>query len=214
MQEMKYTEEIFRKYGRIYDEGKVIFREGEPGNEMFIIIEGKVKITKSAGNLEKTLMILGNGDFFGEMALVDDKPRSASAIALTTCKLIALDKNTFKSVILNNPSFAYKVILKMSERLREADKQIEELLKYDKRTRIIKSIAEAFEQKEYSKLSDLVKDVSDLVGVSESEVLSVIRELVNSSVIGLKAGKITINKEELKRIYKFLYFSKPHYEAD
>jgi len=211
---MKYTEEIFKKYGRIYDEGKVIFREGEPGNEMFIIIEGKVKITKSAGNLEKTLMILGNGDFFGEMALVDDKPRSASAIALTTCKLIALDKNTFKNVILNNPSFAYKVILKMSERLREADKQIEELLKYDKRTRIIKSIAEAFEQKEYSKLSDLVKDVSDLVGVSESEVLSVIRELVNSSVIGLKAGKITINKEELKRIYKFLSFSKPHYEAD
>ncbi len=214
MQETNYSEEIFKKYGRIYDEGKVIFREGEPGNEMFIIIEGKVKITKNVGNLEKTLMILGKGDFFGEMAIVDEKPRSASAIALTTCKLIALDKNTFKNIILNNPNFAYKVILKMSERLREADKQIEELLKYDKRTRIIKSISEAFEQKEYSKLSDLVKDVSNLVGVSESEVLSVIRELVNSSVIDLKAGKITINKEELKRIYKFLYFSKPHYEAD
>jgi len=214
MQELNYSDELIRKYGRIYDEGKVIFREGEPGNEMFIIIEGEVKITKKAGNLEKTLMILRSGDFFGEMALVDDKPRSASAIAMITCKLIALDKNTFKSVILNNPNFAYKVILKMSERLREADKQIEELLKYDKRTRIIKNIVEAPEHKEYSKLSDLVKDIANLVGVSESEVLSVIRELVNSSVLGLKTGKITINKEELKRIYKFLSLSKPHYEAD
>jgi CRP-like cAMP-binding protein len=48
MQEMKYTEEIFKKYGRIYDEGKVIFREGEPGNEMFIIIEGKVEMVTSS----------------------------------------------------------------------------------------------------------------------------------------------------------------------
>ncbi|MGB9620872.1 MAG: Crp/Fnr family transcriptional regulator [Brevinematia bacterium] len=204
--------EFFKKHGKIYDEGKVIFNEGDYGKEMFIIVEGKVKIVKKVGNIEKVLMVLDKGDFFGEMALVEDKPRSASAIALTTCKLIVIDKNLLKSLIMRNPEFAYKMIIKMSQRIRETNKQIEEMIKYDAKTRIINELVKSLTEKNYKEFSKLIEDVSGFVGVSKEEVSQTIRELVSSGVITLRGGMISFNKDEMYKISKFLNISRPKYE--
>ncbi|MGC8964997.1 MAG: Crp/Fnr family transcriptional regulator [Brevinematia bacterium] len=204
--------EFFKKHGKIYDEGKVIFNEGDYGKEMFIIVEGKVKIVKKVGNIEKVLMVLDKGDFFGEMALVEDKPRSASAIALTTCKLIVIDKNLLKSLIMRNPEFAYKMIIKMSQRIRETNKQIEEMIKYDAKTRIINELVKSLTEKNYKEFSKLIEDVSGFVGVSKEDVSQTIRELVSSGVITLRGGMISFNKDEMYKISKFLNISRPKYE--
>jgi CRP-like cAMP-binding protein len=179
---------------------------------MFIIVEGKVKIVKKVGNIEKVLMVLDKGDFFGEMALVEDKPRSASAIALTTCKLIVIDKNLLKSLIMRNPEFAYKMIIKMSQRIRETNKQIEEMIKYDAKTRIINELVKSLTEKNYKEFSKLIEDVSGFVGVSKEEVSQTIRELVSSGVITLRGGMISFNKDEMYKISKFLNISRPKYE--
>ncbi|HEC79855.1 MAG TPA: cyclic nucleotide-binding domain-containing protein, partial [Firmicutes bacterium] len=78
---MELGEEVFEKYGKVYKNGEVICKEGDKGDSMYIIYEGAVKITKRAHDKETTLAVLKEGDFFGEMAIIDREPRSASAIA-------------------------------------------------------------------------------------------------------------------------------------
>ena len=81
------------------ESGEVLFDEGEKGDVMYLIREGKIKITKGKGEDEKVLAILKEGDFFGEMAIIDGSPRSAGAIAASTVSLLVIDKETFKSKI-------------------------------------------------------------------------------------------------------------------
>src|SRR5271170_6015420 len=132
---MSSEQEIFEKCGRTYNNNDVIFREGDMGNEMFIIQSGKVKITKQLKDgVEKTLVILGPGDFFGEMAVIDKDVRSANAIAIEPSRLIALDEELFEAHIQTNPKIVKKILKILSSRLRDANQQIADLMiKNDKR---------------------------------------------------------------------------------
>ena len=97
-----------------YSQGSLIFKEGDQSDEMFIVIEGEVKILKGG----KRLVVLKNGQIFGEMALVDKSPRSASAVAKTDCKIVPVDEKQFTDMIQNTPIFALFVMRIMAERLR------------------------------------------------------------------------------------------------
>ena len=103
---MGSEQEIFDRYGRTYNAGDVIFHEGDAGAEMFIIQSGKVKITKLVkGGVEKTLVILGPGDFFGEMALLDKSPRSATVECAEDSQVFVLLSDQFNEVSSGNPEF-------------------------------------------------------------------------------------------------------------
>lgn len=101
----------------LYEDGQIIFLEHEPGNELYIIQEGKVKITKLVGNNEVLLAVLKKGDIFGEMALLDNKPRSASAIAFGPTKLMAINRANFEPTVQAHPEIASKIIELLSERI-------------------------------------------------------------------------------------------------
>ena len=98
-----------------YPKGSVIFKEGDQSKEMYIVIEGDVKILKR----DTRIAAVGKGQIFGEMALVDKSPRSASAVALTDCKLAAVDERQFITMVQNTPDFALQVMRIMVERLRD-----------------------------------------------------------------------------------------------
>ena len=101
---MSSEQEIFEKCGRTYNPNDYVFREGDVGNEMFIIQTGKVMITKQLKSGEsKTLAVLGPGDSFGEMAVIDKDVRSANAIAMEPSRLIALDEEVFEIHMQSNP---------------------------------------------------------------------------------------------------------------
>jgi len=125
---MKLGEEVYNKFGKAYKDGQVVFREGETGDKMYIVHEGEVRITKQVQDKETTLAILGEGEFFGEMAIIDNLPRSASAISEGDSKLIILDQEIFENQIKNNPKIIMSILKKMSKRLRDADRQIKTLL--------------------------------------------------------------------------------------
>ena len=109
--------------------GQVIFRENEPGDNMYIILEGAVEILKEAqGGSSKVLTTVGKGEFFGEMALIDDRPRSATAVASVPCKLLVMSDDHLDSYIVANPDFASKMIRNLAQRLRGANKLIEQAL--------------------------------------------------------------------------------------
>jgi CRP-like cAMP-binding protein len=108
-----------------YPAGEYIFREGELGTEMYIIHEGKVEILNRMGEEDRVLAVLEKGDFFGEMSVLEDLPRAASARALSDTRLLQINGSTFDQMLQGNPEIAVRMMRKLSRRLRETD----ELLK-------------------------------------------------------------------------------------
>src|SRR5215470_16665966 len=134
---MGAEETLFQRFGKEYPTGTVLFREGEPGKEMFVLQSGKIAISKKVRDVEKVLAILGPGEFFGEMAIISNKPRNASAIVEQDSRLLVIAPKTFEGMIRGNSEIAVRMIKKLAERLSEADAQIENLLLGDPSSRVI-----------------------------------------------------------------------------
>ena len=105
---------------REFAAGTTIFREGDAGHEMFVIRNGTVEIL--VGN--HTVATLAEGEIFGEMALIDTKPRSATARARENCTLVPIDERRFTFLIQQTPQFGLHVMRVLAERLRTADRKI------------------------------------------------------------------------------------------
>ena len=116
-----------------FKRGDYIFREGDMSDVMYMIHKGRVQISKGMGSFDEKIRILEEGEFIGEMAVINSKPRSASAIALDDCILIKMDRDSFNETIKKNHEFSVSVIQLLSERLRETD---ELLMGYAKQDRI------------------------------------------------------------------------------
>jgi len=101
-----------------YQQGVVIFEQGEPGDVMYVVIDGEVEVRLKSTTINK----IGANEIFGEMALLDDSPRSASAYAKTDCKLVLVDQGKFKSLIQQDQDFAIQVMRVMAGRLRKVTK--------------------------------------------------------------------------------------------
>jgi CRP-like cAMP-binding protein len=108
--------ELFRhaENQRAYAAGEVIFREGEPGDCMYAVVEGEVEIRIGERVVERT----GPGGVIGELALIDRSPRSASAVAATPCSLAPIDEKRFQFMVQETPFFALQVMRVLAERLR------------------------------------------------------------------------------------------------
>lgn len=112
--------------------GEYIFREGDLGTEMYIIQLGQVEILKKQSNdEERQLAVLSQGDFFGEMSILEDLPRTASARAVQSCKLVQINGSTFDQMLRKNPEIAVRMMRKLSRRLRETDRMLRDVLGAD-----------------------------------------------------------------------------------
>ncbi|MDR1748369.1 MAG: cyclic nucleotide-binding domain-containing protein [Spirochaetaceae bacterium] len=109
---------------RIYPKDTMIFSEFQTGQDMFIIQEGQVKITKVVNNNEVILAVLKKGDFFGEMALLENKPRSASAIAHESCTLMTVNRKNFEQMVKTQPQLIARLTTTLSERIWGMYKQL------------------------------------------------------------------------------------------
>jgi signal-transduction protein with cAMP-binding, CBS, and nucleotidyltransferase domain len=108
--------------------GTFLFREGDLGTEMFILQEGQVEILKTVNGIDEQLAVLEKGDFFGEMSLLEDLPRTASARAVTDCKVIRINGATFDQMLRTKPEIAVRIMRKLSRRLRQTDQMLREAL--------------------------------------------------------------------------------------
>jgi CRP-like cAMP-binding protein len=126
---MRVTKGTFNRHVKEFGPGEIIFKETDPGREMYVIISGKVEIQKSTTRTaSKTLTVLGSGDIFGEMAIIDKKKRSATAVTLEPTKLLVLDETLFEATLERNPDFARKMIRILSERLRRTNAALQNSL--------------------------------------------------------------------------------------
>jgi CRP-like cAMP-binding protein len=128
---MSAEEALFQRFGKDIPKGTLLFREGDPGKEMYVIQSGRIAISKKVRDVEKVLAVLGPGEFFGEMAIISNKPRNASASVEEEARLLVIDPKTFEAMIRGNSEIAVRMIKKLAERLSDADAQIENLLLSD-----------------------------------------------------------------------------------
>lgn len=125
---------------RPYPAGSVLFEEGDPGSRMYVLRSGCVKIAKRVAGAEVTLAMLGPGDFFGEMALLEKLPRSATATVIEDARLIEVDESTFESLVRRSTEISVRLLRRLSARLREADRQIQALLAKSGSSRVLETL--------------------------------------------------------------------------
>ena len=113
--------------GKVYKDGEIIIKEGEVGNCMYVIQSGKVEIFHHMKDKEVSLRIAGPTEFFGEMALVENDVRSASARALGEARIMHVDKRTFMRRVHEDPSLAYRIMESLSHEIRRLVKEVHRL---------------------------------------------------------------------------------------
>jgi pSer/pThr/pTyr-binding forkhead associated (FHA) protein len=118
----------FERYLVTHPMGDIVFSEGEIGTEMFIIQSGTIELLKEIGGETRVLATLEKGDFFGEMSVLEDLPRTASARAKTEVELVRINGATFDAMLKSNTEIAIRMMRKLSRRLREVTAMLEESL--------------------------------------------------------------------------------------
>ncbi len=121
---------------RAFPAGTILFREGEAGGEMFVIVSGRIRVTRTVRGVEKVLTTLPAGEFFGEMSLLNNRPRSASASVAEDAELIVVGPADFDALIHHDRQVAVRLVRRLARRLEEANRDISILMYRDARSRV------------------------------------------------------------------------------
>ncbi len=133
-------EEALDKFEKSFNPGDIIFCEYEKGEEFYIIKEGKIRLTKIQDNKEKTMDLMEPPAIFGEMALIEDAPRTATAIAETPVKLVVLKKQNFNELLVSNPKWALSLIKILSKRIFDCQRRIEILSLQENESKVLDTL--------------------------------------------------------------------------
>ena len=177
-----------------FSRGTTIIAVGDVTESLYVVISGRMKVMMSDDEgREVILAMLGPGEYFGEMGLVDDSPRSASVVALEACELLTLSKRDFNSCLKNNFELAMTVMRGLVKRLREADQKIGSLALMDVYGRVTRLLLEMSETIDGQKvvIKKLAKqDIAKMIGASREMVSRVMKDLQTAGVIDVRAGRI------------------------
>ena len=200
---------LFQRFGKEFKKGDVLFREGEPGKEMYVIQAGKVNITKTVRDTEKILATLGAGEFLGEMAILNNKPRSAGATVAEDAKLLVIDPKTFEAMIRGNVEIAVRLIKKLSDRLQEADEQIENLLMRDPNSRVVHYLLQASIKRgkdtPQGKLVSLnLNELHGRMGLTVEEVQEAVNKTAKARILALVPEGVVV--PDTGKMQKYLDF--------
>lgn len=185
---------------RSYPKGRTIVSEGEPSQSMYILLAGRAKVQRSdSEGKEVILAVLGSGEYFGEMSLIDDSPRSASVITLESCEFIAVSKDAFKAMLAQSPDMAMSVMRGLVRRLREADKKIETLALldvYGRVARVLLDFSEDVNGERIVKNKLPRQDIAKMIGASREMVSRVMKGLeVDGYIVPLPEGRLVLREK-------------------
>ena len=186
---------------RHYEAGQMILLEASEGEQCFFVTEGSVKITRlSKDGREVILAILNDGDFFGEMSLLDGESRSANVIALDDTNVLTLNRNDFLLVIKEYPQIAIQLLKEMALRLRKSDRQIASLSLSDAEKRIALCILRIAEeqgviQKGHVSIpkAPIQQDIANMSGTSRETVSRALKLLEKEGFIQRNGRELLIN---------------------
>ena len=196
---------LFNKFGRTIKSGDLIFAEGEQGDMMFIIQDGKVRISKIIEKREHVLAVLGKGDFFGEMAIINNVKRTATATAASQVNLLSFNRDGFINMINKNAKIAINIIDKLCRRIQNMNVQSQHILKKNAKGIIELNLFYAFkESSDEEKVLNYKKTLEDIalnLGVAQMQVEKYIKELEAKGIVKITGKYLDlINKEKLNNL--------------
>ncbi|MDR2053699.1 MAG: cyclic nucleotide-binding domain-containing protein [Treponema sp.] len=204
-------EQNFADFNRVYAKDTMIFSEGESGHELYIIQKGAVKIVKIVQNQEMLLAVLHAGDIFGEMALLESKPRAACAIAYEDTTLIAVNQQNFEGMAISQPQLVARLTTLLSDRIWFSYKQLANACIADPLGRIYDQLLIQLE-KDHVPLgnnSSYVfdfgpKELINMLGISKQDGMDLIRKIMAGGRIIVVENRIHVT--DLSEIVKYAEF--------
>jgi len=189
-----------RMQKKTYKKGNLILMEEEFGDTLFILSKGSVKITRmSEDGREVILSILGEGDFFGEMSILDGESRSANVVALEDSEVFTLRRADFLDLLEQHPQIAIILLQELASRLRKSDQQIESLSLADAENRIAMALIRLAEELGVIKMGQVIienlpyqQDIANMAGTSRETVSRVFKHFEDLGYIKKEGRKLLI----------------------
>ena len=171
--------------------------KGDPGTELFAVSAGTVKISVPAPDGREAMFnLLHPGEIFGEIALLDGRPRTADAMAITDCELTVIERRDFLAFVQSEPNVALQLIALLCERLRIASEHYEELVFLDLPTRLARILLQLADQNEAGaeepKLKITQREISQMLGLTRESVNKQLRAWAKRGLIALERGGIVV----------------------
>jgi CRP-like cAMP-binding protein len=189
----------FGRFARTFSPGEMIFSEFEPGDTFYLIQAGRVELVKIMGDIEKTLDILGPSEMFGEMAILENSPRSATAIALDAVKVLEFNRQNFEVLMLGNPKIALTLLKMFTKRIYDSKRRYMILTLEDDQAKVADcflmldestpSLDKTTDRREFKTTVD---DVAHWAGMSVNQVRDTINHFVAQRRMELYPDKIVV----------------------
>jgi CRP/FNR family transcriptional regulator, cyclic AMP receptor protein len=202
---------LVSRYGRSFTAGATLFRDDEQATEAYLLQDGRVRLLKHIRGVDRSLMVLKPGDLFGESALLDSAARSSTAVALTDGVALALDRQTFRSLLVNYPAIAVRVMEQLVRRVRDAEDQIEILMLHDSQFKVVSTLLKlAWRAAEAVSSAPLEISVSPVelasrVGLDVDSVKRDVQRLRDQGYLRISGERIELpDIEALRRLHALL----------
>ena len=188
--------------------GQVLFHEGDPGDRLYVILDGKIKLTRAAADgRENLLSVLGPGEMFGELSLFDPRPRTASAVAVTDSRLGAIGHDYLRSWLTGRPDVALHLLQALAQRLRRINDVMADLVFSDVPGRVAKALLDLSER--FGRPTDdglrvahdlTQEELAQLVGASRETVNKALADFASRGWLRLEARAVVlIDVERMRR---------------
>lgn len=202
---------IHARFGRSFAAGEILFREGDPAAEAYLLEEGRVRLIKRVRGAERSLMILKPGDLLGESALVPGARCSSTAIAIAEGRALALDHETLQTLLDKNPAVASRIVKQLVRRLRDAEDQIEIMMLSDTQSKVVSALLKLAAQARGAPGGGPVAftispmELSTRVGLDVDTVKRTVQQLRESQYLRLSDERLEIpDVDALRRLYGLL----------
>lgn len=193
-------DENLQKFARTFAPGAVICREGEEGDEMFIIQKGKVRVSKDYAGTPHLVSVLEKGEFFGEMALVSRTRRSATVSAIDAVELLVFNREGFYNTITRNPRIALTIIDKLCRRLQAAHLKFQYLVSRNARGLVALHLVQALQQAEAGggklPLAATLDELSLSFEMPRDEAKRVLDSLAADGLLGLEGDWLVVTDRQ------------------
>jgi CRP-like cAMP-binding protein len=192
---------------RAYPKNSVILFEDDPGDALYVVAQGQVKVVLiGEDGREVILSVLGAGEFFGEMALIDDEPRSAHVIAMEDSALLVLRREDFQGILRQSPGIALALLRELSRRLRRVDEKVGSLVLLDVNGRVAQLLLDLADEEKGDRITRRLTHhtIAQMIGSSRETVSRTMRELVDKGLIQVSRRDIVIRDRGLLELGKKL----------
>jgi len=184
---------------RSYSKGAIIVNEGDEGTSLFAILSGSVKTFLSDENgREVVLSTQGTGEYFGDLALFDDEPRSASVMALEPCKVMIITKAQLREAIAEDPEIGFSLLHGLAKRVRILTENVRTMALLDVFGRLVRTLYMLAEEKDGMLVIDqrlTQQDLANRIGASREMVSRIMHDLTEGGYLSIKSKRITILKK-------------------